>query len=159
MKTTIGQLADLRYEIDSRGRLRIEIKAKARSRRRASPDRAEALMLAMGARRERILWLDQGLAEIHHREGRSTEAIADGLGATVEEVNSWIREQAELEAARYRPLELPCAGCHQPIDINAVRMRIMSLVYHEKCGRKARALNLRCFSGRAGRVVGDLFAS
>jgi hypothetical protein len=39
---TIGQLADLRYEIDSRGRMRIEAKRKARSRRRASPDRAEA---------------------------------------------------------------------------------------------------------------------
>jgi hypothetical protein len=55
---TIGQISDIRYEIDSRGRMRIESKQKARSRRRASPDRAEALMLAIGERRERWLWMD-----------------------------------------------------------------------------------------------------
>lgn len=43
---TIAQLADLQYEIDSRGRLKIESKDDARARRSASPDRAEALMLA-----------------------------------------------------------------------------------------------------------------
>jgi phage terminase large subunit len=46
--TTIGQLATLQYELDSRGRMKIEPKEKARSRCVASPDRAEALMLAFG---------------------------------------------------------------------------------------------------------------
>ena len=46
-ETTIGQLAGIVYEIDSRGRLRIEPKEKARARGVASPDRAEALMLAL----------------------------------------------------------------------------------------------------------------
>jgi hypothetical protein len=94
-------------------------------------------MLAIGERRERIPWLHQGLADIYPRQGRSTEEIADQLEATVEEVNNWIREEAKLEAARNRPHEPDCPGCHQAIDANAVRMRLMGLVYHEKCGRIA----------------------
>jgi hypothetical protein len=136
-ETTIGQLADLRYEIDSRGRMRIESKQKARSRRRVSPDRAEALMLAIGERRERNFW-DHELAGIYHREGRSSEAIADELGATVEEVNRWISEDIQREAGpnRYQ-FEPRCAGCPETIDINAARMSMMGKEYHEKCGRKA----------------------
>jgi hypothetical protein len=45
---TIGQLADIMYEHDSRGRMKIEPKEKARQRGVRSPDRAEALMLALG---------------------------------------------------------------------------------------------------------------
>jgi hypothetical protein len=41
----VGQLAGLRYEIDSQGRMKIESKEKARERGVPSPDRAEALML------------------------------------------------------------------------------------------------------------------
>jgi hypothetical protein len=136
-ETTIGQLADLRYEIDSRGRMRIESKQKARSRRRASPDRAEALMLAIGERRERTLW-DRDLAGIYHKEGRRKEAIADELGATDEEVDRWISEDVQREAARNRyQFEPRCAGCHETIDINAVRTSMMGKEYHEKCGRMA----------------------
>jgi hypothetical protein len=46
--TTIGQLSSIQYEIDSRGRMMIESKQKVRQRGVASPDRAEALMLALG---------------------------------------------------------------------------------------------------------------
>ena len=134
---TIGQLSDIRYEIDSRGRMRIESKQKARSRR-ASPDRAEALMLAIGERRERWLWMDQDLAGTYHRQGRSAEAIADELEATVEEVDRWIREAAEREATRNRSrFEPECSGCHQIIDINAGRTSFNGGVYHEKCSRQA----------------------
>ncbi len=45
---TIGQLASVWYEIDSRGRLMIESKESARARGVPSPDRADALMLALG---------------------------------------------------------------------------------------------------------------
>jgi hypothetical protein len=45
---TIGQLADIKYEIDSHGRMKIEPKEKARQRGVRSPDRAEVLMLALG---------------------------------------------------------------------------------------------------------------
>jgi len=45
---TLGQLADIKYEIDSHGRMKIEPKEKARQRGVRSPDRAEALMLALG---------------------------------------------------------------------------------------------------------------
>ena len=44
---TIGQLAGLLCEIDSQGRMKLESKEQARARRVPSPDRAEALMLAL----------------------------------------------------------------------------------------------------------------
>jgi hypothetical protein len=44
---TIGQLSGLLYELDSQGRIRIEAKEKARARGVPSPDRADALMLAI----------------------------------------------------------------------------------------------------------------
>ncbi|MGO9057290.1 MAG: hypothetical protein ACLQU2_07880 [Candidatus Binataceae bacterium] len=47
-EATIGQLAGLLYEIDSQGRMKIESKEQARARGVPSPDRAEALMLALG---------------------------------------------------------------------------------------------------------------
>jgi phage terminase large subunit len=45
---TIGQLAGIVYEVDAQGRMKIESKEKARARGAQSPDRAEALMLALG---------------------------------------------------------------------------------------------------------------
>ena len=47
-ETTMGQLAGLLYEIDSLGRTKIESKEDARKRGVPSPDRADALMLALG---------------------------------------------------------------------------------------------------------------
>ncbi len=47
---TISQLAGLRYEHDSRGRVKIESKDDARKRGVKSPDRAEAVMLAFAPR-------------------------------------------------------------------------------------------------------------
>ncbi len=44
---TIGQLAGIRWELDSQGRIKIESKERARERGVLSPDRAEALMLAL----------------------------------------------------------------------------------------------------------------
>jgi hypothetical protein len=46
---TIGQLSGILYELDSQGRIRIEAKDKARARGVPSPDRADALMLAIAA--------------------------------------------------------------------------------------------------------------
>jgi phage terminase large subunit len=46
-ETTIGQLAGILYEFDSHGRIKIESKESARPRGLPSPDRADALMLAM----------------------------------------------------------------------------------------------------------------
>lgn len=46
-EATIGQLAGLLYEIDSQGSIKIESKEQARARGVPSPDRAEALMLAL----------------------------------------------------------------------------------------------------------------
>jgi phage terminase large subunit len=44
-RVTIAQLAGIRYEHDSRGRVEIESKEDARKRGVKSPDRAEAVML------------------------------------------------------------------------------------------------------------------
>jgi hypothetical protein len=44
---TIGQLAGIVYEVDGHGRIKIESKESARARGVPSPDRAEALMLAV----------------------------------------------------------------------------------------------------------------
>ncbi len=46
-ETTIGQLAGILRELDSHGRMKIESKENARARGVPSPDRAEALMLAL----------------------------------------------------------------------------------------------------------------
>ncbi len=49
-RATIAQLAGLRYQHDSRGRVKIESKEDARKRGVKSPDRAEAVMLAFAPR-------------------------------------------------------------------------------------------------------------
>jgi hypothetical protein len=89
---TLGQLAGILYEIDSQGRLRIEPKEKARERGVASPDRAEALMLALGKPFERVLplFILQEMAMTRRRGGESVETIATALGETTEEVRSWL---------------------------------------------------------------------
>ena len=47
-EATIGQLAGILSEPDAHGRMKIELKEEARARGIPSPDRAEALMLALG---------------------------------------------------------------------------------------------------------------
>ena len=56
--TTIGQLAGIRYELDGSGRIKIESKESARQRGVRSPDRADALMLALGNHRPEITMKD-----------------------------------------------------------------------------------------------------
>jgi len=53
---TIGQLATILYEIDSHGRIKIESKESARARGNPSPDRAEALMLALCKPPQKMEW-------------------------------------------------------------------------------------------------------
>ncbi len=53
---TMGQLAGILYEIDSHGRVKIESKESARARGIPSPDRAEALMLALCQPPQKIEW-------------------------------------------------------------------------------------------------------
>jgi len=53
---TIGQLAGILYEIDSHGRIKIESKESARARGIPSPDRAEALMLALCKPPQKYEW-------------------------------------------------------------------------------------------------------
>jgi phage terminase large subunit len=135
---TIAQLADLRYEIDPRGRMRIESKQKALKRHISSPDRAEALMLAIGERYKGDLWMQQALAIDDHRNGRSIESIADHFETTVEEVESWIKGRAQREVASSRSrFERECAAGDGIIGINDQRTVFDGRVFHAKCGRRA----------------------
>jgi len=135
---TIAQLADLRYEIDSQGRMSIESKDKARARRSASPDRAEALMLAIGERREPNPMHGEFIKMLHN-QGLSPAAIADKLEISPEEVQSSIATAQRLppELARLRALlETKCPRCGEIIAHDAPRSSFMGQVFHQKCPGK-----------------------
>jgi hypothetical protein len=66
-ETTIGQLAGILYKIDSHGRLKIEPR-KERERGVPSPDRAEALMLAL-CKHQRVFEY-HSVRELRNRESR-----------------------------------------------------------------------------------------
>jgi hypothetical protein len=67
-ETTIGQLAGLLYELDYQGRTKIESKEKARQRGVPSPDRADALMLALCRPYEKFEF--QSIRDLQHRRSR-----------------------------------------------------------------------------------------
>ena len=138
-RQTIAQLSDLLYEVDSRGRLKIESKEKARKRRLASPDRAEALMLAIGHKRERIVpdyMLSENAANAYRR-GDRVEAIAVELDATVDEVRQWIEEQRLLEFSRFPFLyDKVCAFCAKPIKLEEEWHFEFGCYYHKACYTK-----------------------
>lgn len=135
---TIEQLADLQYEIDSRGRMRIEPKQKALKRRGSSPDRAEALMLSFSERHEGCLWIQQSLAVNEFRAGHSIESIADRYERTEEEVRGWIKEEEQRETSLARSrFEVQCPGCHEILGINDERTVYDGRVFHARCGRRA----------------------
>jgi len=100
-ETTMAQLASLQYEINSQGRIKIESKEKAGVRGVASPDRAEALMLALGKPFERRLpdYMLRDLAADQHQMGDSPEVIADHLEASDDEVQAWLQGKRLAERA------------------------------------------------------------
>jgi len=57
-ETTVAQLSGLVYEIDAQGRMKIGSKEEARAHGIVSPDRAEALMLALGKPSERVFTIN-----------------------------------------------------------------------------------------------------
>jgi phage terminase large subunit len=138
---TLGQLAGLLYEIDGHGRLKIESKEKARLRGVASPDRAEALMLALGRQHRRVWpnYMLRELADVYHRDGMSEEQIAGKLDATVCEVRGWQRENAKREREAYGIPRKVCAyaHCSGEIEFGTPYTRQRDLHYHVECARKA----------------------
>jgi phage terminase large subunit len=137
---TVAQLADLQYEIDSRGRLKIESKDDARARRSASPDRAEALMLAIGDRRKsnRGPYFDQAYSRMWADKGLSSNEIADKLDLTSDEVEDLIKEKPRDDLAYLRSrLEPQCPGCHQTICIDTPKSNYLGKAWHAQCCRKA----------------------
>ena len=136
---TLGQLANLLYEIDSQGRMKIEPKEKARIRGIPSPDRAEALMLALGKPFERRLfaYMLRDLANIEHRQGVPVEKIADSLEATPDEVRAWLQEPVAQRQIVEDPFPNYCSEDGQLIPPGTPYIRSMDRYYHEACARKA----------------------
>lgn len=132
-ETTIGQLAGIVYEIDSRGRLRIEPKEKARARGVVSPDRAEALMLALAQPSESPLplYVRQDLAVMRHESGQSLEAIAEGLFETTDVVKEWLDGENARRLNSRDPFSKSCEECHKPID--GVTTREGDRYFHPNC--------------------------
>src|SRR6202041_3420 len=98
-------------EYDSRGRLKIESKDDARARRSASPDRAEALMLAIGDRRKsnRGPYFDQEYSRMYADKGFSSSEIADKLDLSPAEVEGFIKGRPRDDLAYLRSrLEPQC---------------------------------------------------
>jgi hypothetical protein len=93
-ETTVGQLAGILYEIDSQGRIKIEAKEDARKRGVPSPDRADALMLALG----------ELPPEYDYRSGRSLDPVQSRKsvfprnGGTREEQNAFDDLPARVRA-------------------------------------------------------------
>jgi phage terminase large subunit len=137
---TIAQLADLQYEIDSRGRIKIESKDDARARRSSSPDRAEALMLAIGDRRKsnRGPYFDEQYSRMYADKGLSTDEIADKLDLSPFEVTAFVQRRPNdgLDHIRSR-LETQCPGCHLIISIDSPKSNYLGSAWHAKCVRKA----------------------
>jgi hypothetical protein len=141
-EATIGQLAGILSEIDSRGRLKIEPKERARARGVGSLDRAEALMLALCKPFERA-FAPCFLADFawnRREKGQSLEQIALGLEATLDEVKEWL---AAVETAHRRPARSPfnyrCDFCGQPIGDDIPARREGSIYFHEDCAKKKMA--------------------
>ena len=77
-ETTIGQLAGLLYELDSHGRMKIESKEKARERGVPSPDRADALMLALCKPRQKFEYYSaRDLPRLRSGSGAERRALDD----------------------------------------------------------------------------------
>jgi phage terminase large subunit len=136
-ETTIGQLASLLYEVDSQGRIRIESKEKARVRGVGSPDRAEALMLALGKPFERLLpeFMLRDLAVDEHKKGKSVEAIADYLETDDNEVQAWLHGAAAFQSS-YDPFAKTCTYCNAAIPTGTPYQRERHRYYHVDCFRK-----------------------
>lgn len=137
-ETSLGQLASLLYEIDSQGRIKIESKERARARGIASPDRAEALMLALGKPFERRLpnYMLRDLAVVEHQSGKSVEAIADQFEADDDEVQAWLQGVGAGQFS-HDPFPKSCTYCNAGLPMGTPYIRQMDRYYHEDCFRKA----------------------
>ena len=127
-------LAGIRYELESHGKMRIESKEKARQRRIASPDRADALMLALAKLIESLShpWIQQNSAVRRFQTGRTVESIAEALEATPDEVRAWLRDAARSGVYRRLGLKL-CNRCGECIGFNVEYNRSSDNYSHVKC--------------------------
>jgi hypothetical protein len=119
--------------------MKIEPKEKARIRGIPSPDRAEALMLALGKPFERRLfaYMLRDLANIEHRQGVPVEKIANSLEATPDEVRAWLQEPVAQRQIVEDPFPNYCSEDGQLIPPGTPYIRSMDRYYHEACARKA----------------------
>ena len=135
---TLGQLANLLYEIDSQGRMKIEPKEKARLRGITSPDRAEALMLAIGKPFERRTpgYMLRDLADIENRKGAASRRSQSTSSTEPDEVRTWLEQVAAKRHILQDPFPHYCAidGQYIPPGIEYVRQG--DRYYHVECLRK-----------------------
>jgi phage terminase large subunit len=130
---TVAQLANLVYEYDSHGRMKIESKEKARARGIASPDRAEALMLAFGKSFKSVFprFMQEQMAVTQNQNGKSVDEIARHVDATPDEVRNWIRNSPRLGSSPYAKR---CDACGIYIGDNVPIMKTGGGRYcHVKC--------------------------
>jgi hypothetical protein len=135
---TLGQLANLLYEIDPQGRMKIEPKEKARLRGITSPDRAEALMLAIGKPFERRTpgYMLRDPADIYKRERRSIDEIAERLEAEPEEVRIWLQEAAAKRHILEDPFPHHCEVDGEYIPPGIQHVGQGGRYYHVECFRR-----------------------
>ena len=129
---TFEQLAELRYEIDSRGRTKIEPKDRARMRGLVSPDRAEALMLAIGKEYKPHFFdaLNPELAYDYYCDGDSVTEIAKHFKTTIDEVKTWIKSEASKRGSL-----AVCFWCYRRIDrVDAIQEGQWR--FHRECHSK-----------------------
>jgi hypothetical protein len=131
---TFGQLADIRYELDSRGRLRVEPKEKARERGVSALDRAEALMLALGdgCRRNFPDWFMKEIAVTKYNDGKEIKEVADDLKAAEEEVKMWIKSNLARARRERTPWNI-CDFCGRYFKIGESKIRLCDLYRHIAC--------------------------
>lgn len=130
---TIQQLASIRYKEDDRGRIAIERKEEAKKRGVKSPDRAEALILALGNTEPSILKFYRDEARrVAKSEGLLSpdiEAPAERPPVTPHSENTYTRTMQKLTIGAKL-----CKHCQQPITGSRIEMG--EIIYHIKCARE-----------------------
>lgn len=130
---TIQQLAGIRYEEDERGRIKIEQKEKAKKRGVKSPDRAEALILALGNTEPSILkfYRDEARREAQ-KEGSLAPDVVPPSPKPVDPKhadNAYTRAMTKLTVG----VKL-CKDCRE--QIVGSRIESGTEIYHIACARK-----------------------
>jgi phage terminase large subunit len=128
-ETTVAQLSGLVYEIDAQGRMKIGSKEEAKAHGIVSPDRAEALMLALGKPSERVftIYMIRDMAIKDHDLGVPIDEIVAEYDVSIEQLKRWIWEETKREGR--------CGRCGKPLPIDTPWICQRGLHFHTQCGK------------------------